>query len=121
MAHRVTVREQMDEIAAKVEPRFPKVATMRSEAKEDVTAFAGFLLEPAAHGDDLVARDTQLGIRMVRRIRRRSASRLHGPRDVATRPAHLVGHRGLILRAPTRVSSGVRPAVSRPVCARSSL
>ncbi len=52
---------------------------MLSEAKEDVTACAGFLLEPAAHGDDLVARDTQLGIRMVRRIPRRSAFRPYDP------------------------------------------
>ena len=36
------VAEQLDEIAAKLEPRFPAVAAMLVEAKADVTAFAAF-------------------------------------------------------------------------------
>lgn len=36
------VGEQLDEIAAKLEPRFPAVAAMLTEAKADVTAFAAF-------------------------------------------------------------------------------
>jgi len=36
------VGEQLDEIAAKLEPRFPAVAAMLSEAKADVTAFSAF-------------------------------------------------------------------------------
>lgn len=36
------VRDQLDEVAAKLEPRFPAVAAMLLGAKEDVTAFAGF-------------------------------------------------------------------------------
>lgn len=36
------VAEQLDEIAAKLEPRFPAVAAMLTEAKADVTAFAAF-------------------------------------------------------------------------------
>jgi transposase-like protein len=36
------VGEQLDEIAAKLEPRFPAVAAMLIEAKADVTAFAAF-------------------------------------------------------------------------------
>jgi putative transposase len=40
------VRDQLDEIAAKLEPRFPTVAAMLAEAKEDVTAFTAF---PVSH------------------------------------------------------------------------
>jgi len=40
------VREQLDEIVAKLEPRFPVVAAMLAAAKEEVTAFAAF---PFAH------------------------------------------------------------------------
>lgn len=40
------VRDQLDEIAAKLEPRFPVVAAMLAEAKEDVTAFTAF---PVGH------------------------------------------------------------------------
>jgi putative transposase len=40
------VAEQLDEIAAKLEPRFPAVAAMLTSAKADVTAFAAF---PFAH------------------------------------------------------------------------
>jgi putative transposase len=36
------VGDQLDEIAAKLEPRFPAVAAMLTEAKADVTAFAAF-------------------------------------------------------------------------------
>jgi transposase-like protein len=36
------VRDQLDEVAAKLEPRFPAVAAMLLAAKEDVTAFAAF-------------------------------------------------------------------------------
>jgi len=36
------VAEQLDEIAAKLEPRFPVVAAMLVEAKAEVTAFAAF-------------------------------------------------------------------------------
>jgi putative transposase len=36
------VAEQLDEIVAKLEPRFPVVAAMLAEAKADVTAFAAF-------------------------------------------------------------------------------
>lgn len=36
------VAAQLDEVAAKLEPRFPQVATMLTEAKADVTAFAAF-------------------------------------------------------------------------------
>ncbi len=36
------VREQLDEVAAKLEARFPAVAAMLIEAKADVTAFAAF-------------------------------------------------------------------------------
>ncbi|MDA8203668.1 MAG: IS256 family transposase [Chloroflexi bacterium] len=40
------VREQLDEIAAKLEPRFPVVAAMLAGAKEEVTAFTAF---PVSH------------------------------------------------------------------------
>lgn len=40
------VRDQLDEIAARLEPRFPVVAAMLAEAKEDVTAFTAF---PVGH------------------------------------------------------------------------
>ena len=40
------VREQLDEMAAKLEPRFPVVAAMLGAAREDVTAFAAF---PVGH------------------------------------------------------------------------
>jgi transposase-like protein len=40
------VREQLDEIAARLEPRFPVVAAMLAQAKEDVTAFTAF---PVSH------------------------------------------------------------------------
>ncbi len=36
------MREQLDEIAARLEPRFPTVAAMLVAAKEDVTAFTAF-------------------------------------------------------------------------------
>jgi len=36
------VRDQLDEVAARLEPRFPAVAAMLTEAKADVTAFAAF-------------------------------------------------------------------------------
>jgi putative transposase len=36
------VRDQLDEVAARLEPRFPAVAAMLIEAKADVTAFAAF-------------------------------------------------------------------------------
>jgi transposase-like protein len=42
----VAVRDQLDEIAAKLEPRFPVVAAMLSGAKEEVTAFAAY---PVSH------------------------------------------------------------------------
>jgi putative transposase len=38
----VAVRDQLDEVAAKLEPRFPTVAAMLVEAKADLTAFAAF-------------------------------------------------------------------------------
>jgi putative transposase len=41
-----TVREQLDEVAARLTPRFPAVAAMLAEAKEDVLAFTAF---PVAH------------------------------------------------------------------------
>ncbi len=40
------VADQLDEVAAKLEPRFPAVAAMLSEAKADVIAFAAF---PVSH------------------------------------------------------------------------
>ncbi len=40
------VRDQLDEIAGKLEARFPKVAVTLAEAKEDVTAFTAF---PVGH------------------------------------------------------------------------
>src|SRR6266508_4324630 len=40
------VGEQLDEIATKLEPRFPVVAAMLGEAREDVTAFTAF---PVGH------------------------------------------------------------------------
>jgi transposase-like protein len=40
------VRDQLDEIATKLEPRFPAVAGMLAEAREDVTAFTAF---PVGH------------------------------------------------------------------------
>jgi putative transposase len=36
------VADQLDEVAAKLEPRFPAVAAMLLEAKTDITAFAAF-------------------------------------------------------------------------------
>jgi len=42
----VAVREQLDEIAQKLEPRFPVVAAMLVSATEEVTAFAAF---PVSH------------------------------------------------------------------------
>jgi len=41
-----SVRAQLDEVAARLEPRFPTVAAMLADAKEDVLAFAAF---PVAH------------------------------------------------------------------------
>ena len=41
-----SVSEQLDEIAERLEPRFPVVAAMLAEAKEDVTAFTAF---PVGH------------------------------------------------------------------------
>lgn len=38
--------EQLDEIVARLEPRFPVVAAMLAEAKADVTAFTAF---PVSH------------------------------------------------------------------------
>ena len=38
------VREQRDEVATRLEPRFPAVAAMLTEAKADLTAFAAFPL-----------------------------------------------------------------------------
>ncbi len=40
------VREQLDEIADKLQPRFPVVAAMLADAREDITAFTAF---PASH------------------------------------------------------------------------
>jgi transposase-like protein len=40
------VRSQLDEVAAKLEPRFPAVAAMLAEASADVTAFTSF---PVGH------------------------------------------------------------------------
>ena len=40
------VREQFDEVVAKLEPRFPSVALMLSDAREDLLAFAAF---PVSH------------------------------------------------------------------------
>jgi len=40
------VRAQLDEVADRLEPRFPDVAEMLTDAKEDVLAFASF---PRAH------------------------------------------------------------------------
>jgi len=40
------VAEQLDEIVARLEPRFPVAAAMLAEAKADVTAFTGF---PVSH------------------------------------------------------------------------
>jgi putative transposase len=40
------VRDQLDEVAAKLEPNFPAVAAMLIEARADVTAFAAF---PVSH------------------------------------------------------------------------
>ncbi len=42
----VTVSEQLDEIVAKLEPRFPVAAAMLAAAKADVTAFTAF---PVSH------------------------------------------------------------------------
>ena len=41
-----SVREQLDEVVAKLEARFPVVATMLADAREDVLAFTAF---PVAH------------------------------------------------------------------------
>jgi len=41
-----SVREQLDEVVAKLEPRFPSVALMLSDAREDLLAFSAF---PVAH------------------------------------------------------------------------
>jgi putative transposase len=40
------VVEQLDKVAAMLAPKFPAVATMLADAKDDLTAFASF---PAAH------------------------------------------------------------------------
>jgi transposase-like protein len=40
------VREQLDEIVTRLEPRFPVVAALLAEAREDVTAFTAF---PVSH------------------------------------------------------------------------
>jgi putative transposase len=40
------VTEQVGKVAAMLQPKFPAVATMLADAKEDLTAFADF---PAAH------------------------------------------------------------------------
>jgi transposase-like protein len=42
----VAVRDQLEEVAAKLEPRFPTVAAMLLEAREEVTAFAAFPFSP---------------------------------------------------------------------------
>jgi len=41
-----SVRAQLDEVVTKLAPRFPTVAAMLADAKEDVLAFAAF---PVAH------------------------------------------------------------------------
>jgi putative transposase len=41
-----SVRDQLDEIATRLEPRFPVVAAMLLESREDITAFTAF---PVAH------------------------------------------------------------------------
>jgi putative transposase len=41
------VTEQLDKVAAMLAPKFPAVATMLTDASQDLTAFASF---PAAHG-----------------------------------------------------------------------
>ena len=40
------VIDQVDKVAAMLQPKFPAVATMLTDAREDLTAFASF---PAAH------------------------------------------------------------------------
>jgi putative transposase len=40
------VTEQLDKVAAMLQPKFPTVATMLADAKQDLTAFASF---PPAH------------------------------------------------------------------------
>jgi putative transposase len=40
------VIDQVDKVAAMLAPKFPAVATMLLDAREDLTAFAGF---PVAH------------------------------------------------------------------------
>jgi putative transposase len=40
------VTEQLDKVAAMLQPKFPQVAAMLADAREDLTAFAAF---PVAH------------------------------------------------------------------------
>ena len=40
------VKEQLDKVTAMLQPKFPQVATMLANAREDLTAFAAF---PIAH------------------------------------------------------------------------
>ena len=42
----VSVREQLDEVVAKLEPRFPVVAAMLADAREDLLAFSAFPVPP---------------------------------------------------------------------------
>jgi hypothetical protein len=45
------VTDQVDKVAAMLQPKFPAVATMLLDAREDLTAFAGF---PPAHWTKIV-------------------------------------------------------------------
>jgi putative transposase len=47
------VTDQVDKVAAMLQPKFPAVATMLLDAREDLTAFAGF---PPAHWTKIVSR-----------------------------------------------------------------
>jgi mutator family transposase len=97
----VAVGEQLDEVAAKLEPRFPAVAAMLIEAKADLTAFAALSVQPLAK--DLVdqpARAGQQGDQAADRRRRDLPQRGgHHPtrRGGRHRDARRVGHRGAAL------------------------
>ncbi len=95
------VREQLDEIADKLAPRFPVVAAMLADAREDLLAFAAFPVapleedlehQPARAGQQGDQAPHRRGGHLPQRGRRpapRGGGPARGPRRVADRRAAL--------------------------------
>jgi transposase-like protein len=58
------VVEQLDKVAAMLQPKFPQVATMLADAREDLTAFTAF---PVAHWRKLWSTNPRLNKEVKRR------------------------------------------------------